>query len=76
MNLQEFYDYLNAHDWGYHYSDDHRQWTKGRDNAHVIKRLVAVNKHDPRFDALYKQFCAWFLDSHGDVTKPERPEDI
>jgi hypothetical protein len=75
MTLQEFYDYLNAHDWGYQYSDDHRQWIKGRDNAHVIRRIVAANENDPRFAALYTQFCAWFLDSHGDVTKPERPEE-
>ena len=74
MTLQEFYDYLSGHDWSYQYSDDHKEWRKGRDNAEVIKRIVAANENDPRYSALYKQFCVWFLDSHGDITKPERPE--
>jgi len=31
---------LQKHDWTYHYSDDHRYYTKGRDEAHKIRVMM------------------------------------
>ena len=31
---------LQKHDWTYHYSDDHRYYTKGRDEAHKIRIMM------------------------------------
>ena len=38
MTLEEFEQLLKAHDWTYNYSDDHRVWTKGREQANNIAK--------------------------------------
>ena len=74
MTIQEFYDLLKAHDWSYQYSDDHRYWSKGRDEANMIEHILKGNSHDPKFRNLYEEFREWAFDALGDVTKPEKPE--
>ena len=43
MTVQEFYDVLKAHDWSFNYSDDHRHWTRGRDQMEHIKHILKNN---------------------------------
>ena len=74
MTLQEFYDLLKVHDWSYQYSDDHRYWTKGRDQDNMIHHILDGNSKDLRFRKLYDEYQAWAFDVEGDITKPERPE--
>ena len=74
MTIQEFYDLLKAHDWSYQYSDDHRYWQKGRDEANMIDHILRGNSNDPRFRALHDHYRSWAFDTIGDVTKPEKPE--
>ena len=38
MTLEEFEQLLKAHDWTYNDSDDHRVWTKGREQANNIAK--------------------------------------
>lgn len=38
MTLEEFEQLLKAHDWTYNYSDDHRVWTRGREQANNIAK--------------------------------------
>ena len=73
MTLIEFYDLLARHDWSYQYSDDHRHWTKGRDESDVIQRIVKNNNDNPQFRSLYEDYRSWFWDQNGDVVKPGKP---
>jgi hypothetical protein len=36
MTRKDFADALRRHDWYYAYSDDHRYWTRGRDQAAAL----------------------------------------
>ena len=40
MTLEEFEQLLRTHDWTYNYSDDHRAWTKGREEANKIAKII------------------------------------
>ena len=33
---------LKTHDWYYRYSDDHRVWSKGREQADEIQRQLSI----------------------------------
>ena len=37
-DLEYLENLLSKHDWYYEYSDDHRAWSKGRDQAEEIRR--------------------------------------
>ncbi len=74
MDLQEFYDLLKRHDWSFNYSDDHRQWQRGRDQLNQIQYILKQNEDDPKYRVLFDQYREWAFDVLGDVTKPERPE--
>ena len=76
MSLFEFYRLLQRHDWSYNYSDDHRMWTKGRDEANMIEHILKGNSHDPKFRSLYDEYRSWFWDVTGDITKPNAPEEV
>ena len=41
MERAEFGSKLKQHDWYYGYSDDHRSWTRGRDQAAVLRSAHA-----------------------------------
>jgi hypothetical protein len=73
-SIQEFYDLLKRHDWSFQYSDDHRHWTRGRDELAHIKRVMKQNEDDLRYRSLFDQYRTWAFDTQGDVTKPEKPE--
>jgi len=74
MTIQEFYKLLNSHDWQYHFSDDHRQWQRGREQRAQILQDLENNKDNPEFEVLFKAFSSWAYDPHGDVSKPNMPE--
>ena len=42
MTLENYEQLLKAHDWFYHYSDDHRYYTRGRDQRDAIDRAITV----------------------------------
>ena len=73
ITLQEFYDRLAAHDWSYQYSDDHRHWTKGREEQRALINILNAYK-GTAYEKLYNDYRTWFFSSDGDVVKPVRPE--
>lgn len=50
VEMELFERMLQTHDWTYHYSDDHRYYVKGRDEAQKIRvmmeRLEAAGQGD------------------------------
>lgn len=73
ITLQEFYDLLKTHDWSYQYSDDHRQWTKGRDEEQRLKSIVSQYK-GTAYEKLYQEYRHWWFSADDDVVQPQRPE--
>lgn len=68
IKLRDYWTKLNAHDWFFEYSDDHRVWTKGRDSESHIK---ACAKLSPEHQKLYDDFKAHKWEQ---LPKPEQPE--
>jgi hypothetical protein len=59
MTLQEFEQLLKAHDWTYNYSDDHRAWDKGREQANQIdkaRKLLAEKGLKEEADKLHNKY--------------------
>ena len=55
----EIFQYiLDNHDWYYHYSDDHRVYSKGQDVSNLID---VIRKQDEVFEEMYLRY----LDEHG-----------
>jgi hypothetical protein len=61
-SLAEMWDKLSSHDWFYYMSDDHRSYTRGRDQRRVID---AMAKESPAHQALLDEFLSG--------KTPERP---
>ena len=74
ITIQDFWYMLNEHDWSFQMSDDHRQWDRGRKQRDEIARVLKYHTgKDPSYNFLFDKFAVWWNDSHGDVTKPEKP---
>ena len=77
ITLRDFWYMLNEYDWSFQYSDDHRQWDRGRQQRDEIGRVIKFHMDrgtaGPYHD-LYEKFVNWWKDPHGDVTKPEKPK--
>ena len=73
ITLQEYYDLLVKHDWSYQYSDDQRDWGKGRDEHWTLTNIAREYK-DAMYEKLYSDYRTWFFSSDGDIVKPGRPE--
>ena len=58
MSPADYLDELRRHDWYYEYSDDHRAWTKGRDNG---RRLQAICQEDPLLSRMYSDYNKWIF---------------
>lgn len=60
MNLYEFEKLLQAHDWTYTYSDDHRVWKKGvaeETQINLARNLLADQGVDKvTLDELYSKY--------------------
>ncbi len=52
--MDKYISMLKSHDWSYNYSDDHRVWSKGRDQAGEIKRLGDILDPDRKIYNKYK----------------------
>lgn len=58
--VEAYTDMLKNHDWYYEYSDDHRYWSKGRnerDNILWAQKKLSERGFDP--EPLYNQYCPW-----------------
>jgi hypothetical protein len=53
QEVQEFYDLLVNYDWTHEYSDDHRAWTKGRQQK---QQIVDAMQSFPELEAIYQAF--------------------
>lgn len=40
--MDEYIKLLKQHDWTYEYSDDHRAWSKGKNQRKVLRDMAAV----------------------------------
>ena len=73
MNLTNFYDMLDRHDWFYSYADDHRYYILGRDNE--VKLLKMAGEHGKEYKDLYDSFHHYYLVERiwSEETRPKRP---
>jgi hypothetical protein len=75
MNLAEFYNELERHDWFYQFSDDHGVWCAGERDCN---RLKAIAETSPEHRKLMSDFAAYHYsgESFGkpQAPKPERPK--
>lgn len=53
LTKEEFIKVLEAHDWLYAYSDDHKVYTEGKREARVIQELV---ENDAYLMGVYESF--------------------
>lgn len=68
-SLSSFYDTLRYHDWYYEYSDDHRVWSKGRDDYAKIQQIA---KESPEHKALFEDYSNYVF---REGEKPEKPSE-
>ena len=54
--MDDYIAKLKAHDWTYDYSDDHRVWSRGRDEAYEIRRLGDILDPDREIYKKYSPF--------------------
>lgn len=71
MDASEFFKLLEKHDWFYQYSDDHRAWTKGSDEA---RRLQAIIQEDPLFTRMYLAYSDYMFKPLDERENLERPQ--
>lgn len=55
MNKEEFLKLLEAHDWWYMMSDDHRYYTKGSAEWRVINNAMTENPELKKVYEIYKE---------------------
>ncbi len=52
--IDEYIKLLKQHDWTYDYSDDHRAWTKGKEQRKVLTQMQQVM--DPHYK-VWNEHC-------------------
>lgn len=74
INLIEYWEMLNAHDWYFAWSDDARVFNNGDYAYERLKKLASGNKE---FDILLKGFHNHYFSGEPwgteQTTKPEKP---
>ena len=70
LELQEFYDKLEKHDWFYYYSDDRKVYAAGQKNETCIHNEAASKGLE--FLSLLR-FYKDYTNSNGALMKPARP---
>ena len=55
MNLKDYYDMLEKHDWYYSYSDDHKVWMRGNKAQDLLEELAEESEE---FKDLYENYMA------------------
>ena len=73
--MVEYYDLLEAHDWTYNFTDDHRVWKLGQATQNNI---VRISNKSPEHEELYKAFSnhvfSGFPWGTEKASKPIKPE--
>ena len=69
--MEKYINMLKSHDWTYQYSDDHRYWTKGRDEEDAIRRLGDIVDPDRKLYKKYSPFYDEDITSERSLTKGE-----
>lgn len=67
ISLKDYWNMLAQHDWFYEYSDDHRMYCEGRDNAQKLWQLA---ERDPAYKDLYIAYRKYVF---GVPAKPGQP---
>jgi len=65
--ISKYLDILNAHDWFYHFSDDHRTWQRGQADKDNLKALYSTLTPDEK-----QQAMDTFIDKYLQVYKPDQ----
>lgn len=69
--LRDFYDRLEAHDWYYAMSDDHRWYERGLGEEHALRAIAAES---PAHDELYEAFRKHYYGlSDNEADRPAKP---
>ena len=58
LSLQDYWIWLNAHDWLYEYSDDHRVYRQGHSNYLKLQALCTLGED---YQNLFISFQRWGL---------------
>jgi hypothetical protein len=60
MNKVEYYKMLEEMDWYYHYSDDMRVWSAGKDAESRIKKIASK---DPILASMYNDYVNYIFNN-------------
>lgn len=72
MELKDYYNELENHDWFYEYSDDQGVWERGRDS---LKNIQTLSKNSDEHQKLYDGFCKHhFSGKPWGIEKQPKPE--
>lgn len=75
MNLVEFWDALDAHDWYYVYADDSKAYREGSNKEKLL--WEEANKNGPQFLDLFRDFKYFRMTTKPGqdrvIQKPKRP---
>ena len=75
MNIQEYYDLLDRHDWYYDFSDDHGVWNAGRINADKLASLATSQEKKQLLNDFHSHKFSGKPWGTEEKPKPERPKD-
>ena len=56
MEINEYFQLLESHDWFYNYSDDHGVWKKGNEQQKVIVAAAELSDNHKKLYDDYVQF--------------------
>lgn len=75
LTLFDFYKMLESHDWTYQYSDDHRYWKKGSDEARQIDHVLEMQGSDKNeYRELYNAYADYIWREGPKPTCPNKGE--
>lgn len=76
MTSAEYWDKLNAHDWYYDFSDDHRVWERGTKQEDDLRALAnSVEDGKELYEAFHKYMFSGKSWGTERFPKPERPNE-
>ena len=54
MSIEDYYNLLVGFDWYYEYSDDHRVWTRGKEES---RKIQAIAQEDTVVSRMYSEYA-------------------
>ncbi len=76
MELRDYYDELEKHDWFYEMTEDHRVWQLGN---RASARIARISKESPEHEALRSAYHKHVFSGPNwgteKASKPEKPEN-